>query len=788
MNQKSYRDILDSAAADSLSQNTDLWPGIVAELEIKSFLMTLRTRPLLAILLALLTLLALTGAAYAIGKSLGYIPGIGLVDTSSALRVLAEPVSQTRDGITITVEEAVLSSDKTVLVFTVENIPFDKLSHQVDPRCYIFEELKLPDGSLLEITGGGQQGGGVWVSGYRHGYTFEPVPADVNEATLLIPCILGTLPGALPKNWEFPLRFAPAPADMTALPVIEYTPSPEPSGGTAETNPIAITNVIDLEDSYILIGEFAPPIPTGFGTSIIPQLNLMSLTDGNGQDVNWEYPQDIDQPELSSDKPFVETWSLQVAKGFTPPLNIKYSSRYSYPVSPGAPFEFEFDAGENPQPGDKWQIDKTFNVDGIVFTLTTIEAVIGPPCNPASAFIFTFTSPDAIIDAASTDTALSNVTADSIDGYVPVPLGCPGPGGGGADAGETWASSLGFAEMPKGKLKVKLSVELYSGPREWILHWQPEDLSSNSAVLTDAPQACLTLDSWKTAMENPRPIPSNLTGKLIVYGRILENGKNPSLDNFGISTINLDGSNKQGIGQGNAPSLSPDGTQAVFDDWDGGIFLVDIASGEKLQIPNTTADDSGPRWSPDGKQIAFMHNKVFQKGIISLSIINPDGTGLQRVSKEFIGLLIGWTSDGMGLFYGEVTKEGMLLKKLDIASGAASDLFAIHNLYSNRDYDVTFDISSDGNKLTFFDQVSGNTLDGLYVSKIDGSDRKLISFQSQPWAFTPIWSPDGKWLMTYGWDNSPDNLGMYALVNVLDCRITPLPWLDDTERVWEWIP
>ena len=70
MNKKTYRDILDSAANDSLSQKDNLWPRISAQLKRKSFMMTLRTRPLTTILLVLLILLALCGVVYALGRSL----------------------------------------------------------------------------------------------------------------------------------------------------------------------------------------------------------------------------------------------------------------------------------------------------------------------------------------------------------------------------------------------------------------------------------------------------------------------------------------------------------------------------------------------------------------------------------------------------------------------------------------------------------------------------------------------------------------------------------------------
>ena len=92
MNKKTYHDILDSAADDSLSHNTDLWPSVSTRLERKSPMMTLRTRPVAAVLIALLILFALSGVVYALGRAFGYIPGIGIVDQSVPIRVLAEPV------------------------------------------------------------------------------------------------------------------------------------------------------------------------------------------------------------------------------------------------------------------------------------------------------------------------------------------------------------------------------------------------------------------------------------------------------------------------------------------------------------------------------------------------------------------------------------------------------------------------------------------------------------------------------------------------------------------------
>lgn len=118
MNKKHYRDILNSAAANSLSRNTNLWPNISAQLERKSLHDETSRSPHFGYADCIAaTLLVLSGAAYAIGKVTGYIPGVGFIDLSVPVRVLAEPVTVERGGIQVTVKQVVLSADATFISY-----------------------------------------------------------------------------------------------------------------------------------------------------------------------------------------------------------------------------------------------------------------------------------------------------------------------------------------------------------------------------------------------------------------------------------------------------------------------------------------------------------------------------------------------------------------------------------------------------------------------------------------------------------------------------------------------
>src|SRR5512139_1714559 len=111
---KKYHQILDSAAGLHIPDDLNLYPKVEARLDQRRTLVqTLRARPALAILLAILVLLLMTGVVYAIGHSLGYFPGVGIVDQNSPVRVLAKPASLTRDGVTVAIEQVVVDSQRT---------------------------------------------------------------------------------------------------------------------------------------------------------------------------------------------------------------------------------------------------------------------------------------------------------------------------------------------------------------------------------------------------------------------------------------------------------------------------------------------------------------------------------------------------------------------------------------------------------------------------------------------------------------------------------------------------
>ncbi len=740
------KDALGNIARRGVPENTNLMPRITVQLERKSPMTILRTRPLVAMLIALFILLALSGVAYAIGRSLGYIPGIGIVDQSTPIRVLTEPVSQTRDGITITVSNVVLTSSKTVVVYTVDNIPQEKLSRDVAaPGCGSKPadrtQLKLSDGALQDHLG--YEAGG-WGTGYKSTYTFAPLSGDVNDVTLIIPCIEGSLPGTLPEQWELPLRFIPAPPDITIVPVIEVTPSQEPTTGES---PLMIEKIVETDRGFILIGTFnSTGLPKG--ASAMDFSTYPVFTDANGQEVLYDFA--TSQLESPVERPPAGSfpWAFEIInKQHAYPLTMTVSAVAAQYSESSA--SFEFDAGANPQEGQVWDLNQDIELAG--FPVRVLKAI-----RTADGYSFDF-------ESATMFHGVSLAIGNSL------------PGGSGLGDPGHFISVVRFeGEVPSGKLTVLASYPVVAISGNWQIQWGVENLPiEESPTPVAADQTCLTRDSWQAALDNYQPAPANLAKKLLVFGPLSDDYLN--YDNYGSFMTDLDGQDKQIISQGVYPSLSPNGRYVAFA-WGEGLNLFDFASGGQIHIPNTTTDDNVPVWSPEGTKIAFVSGSD-----LNLYTINPDGSGRTLVA-DLNGdeQLVDWTADGTGLIYGVRGEGGISLRKVEIASGVVTDFFVIPNHRAYED----FAISPDGNRIAY--HARENLQDAIYISNLDGSDRRLFA-QMGNWIVTaPFWSPDGNWLIIVMRSTDlPDRPTEIMLVNVNDCRIHPTPL--SVESIYGWI-
>jgi dipeptidyl aminopeptidase/acylaminoacyl peptidase len=110
----------------------------------------------------------------------------------------------------------------------------------------------------------------------------------------------------------------------------------------------------------------------------------------------------------------------------------------------------------------------------------------------------------------------------------------------------------------------------------------------------------------------------------------------------------------------NEPQLSPDGREAVFvrsdADWKSGkrishVWRVGLSGGQPLQITNGTDNETGPRWSPDGKTIAFIAKRGDDE-FEQIYLLSTDGGEARRLTAHGSKVSdVSWAADGSALYF-----------------------------------------------------------------------------------------------------------------------------------------
>src|SRR5262245_11999487 len=96
----------------------------------------------------------------------------------------------------------------------------------------------------------------------------------------------------------------------------------------------------------------------------------------------------------------------------------------------------------------------------------------------------------------------------------------------------------------------------------------------------------------------------------------------------------------------NNPALSPDGSVLAFD-WNGDIWTVGINAGRAKRLTAHPAKDRQPKFSPDGKQIAFISDR---EGSPQVFVMPAEGGTPVQLTFHTAGYeLLGWAPDGKRL-------------------------------------------------------------------------------------------------------------------------------------------
>ncbi|HTV56499.1 MAG TPA: hypothetical protein VMI06_16505, partial [Terriglobia bacterium] len=140
--------------------------------------------------------------------------------------------------------------------------------------------------------------------------------------------------------------------------------------------------------------------------------------------------------------------------------------------------------------------------------------------------------------------------------------------------------------------------------------------------------------------------------------------------------------------------LSPDGRTLAFARTENGatrVCLKPLPGGAEREL--TRFSSTVPRWSPDGKWIAFSRDRSLESGIF---ITHPDGTSMRRITAR--GGWPEWLPDGKGLVFRILATDGtQQIETVTLEGGVVAPWGKIKFSGDNE----PFDVSPDGSLITY---------------------------------------------------------------------------------------
>lgn len=614
---------------------------------------------------------------------------------------------------------------------------------------------------------------------------WEPLPAEPEPAPWEAPAPAATQPAA----WETPDEAAaqpPAPAEAEARP---WERAAEPSlwdaSAGAEAEPPADALAVEEGDEKPTSGELTPA-PWETVTSLRGSFEWPEPSEAEAEE---EEPEDAwpgvprARLDFGAGRPSdVETTDEEVDEGgATPPAAAFVGDELP---APGAG---EAEGGEDLG-------EAVTEADATVSALRRRERSRKPP--PVEAGRRKSGRPLRLVLLSLVTFGLLGLAVAFAAvqlGFVRVPAALEGLLPLGAARGESLAATEGAFSTPTSPPEAtatSAAVLFPTLPPEW----------TPTAVVSPTPSPALTSTPLPTPTVAPdEALPAGLPGGQLVFVR---HSQAETLD-VPATVSNLfvmdapgggsfaPGSNEEGAapltfsgdGQNLSPSGSPDGqfiawAATVGETTD--ILTVPVLIAQfdpQAEVKNLTSDssnDTGPVWSPDGKQIAFASDRL---GSFHIFVMEADGSNLRQLTAGVSNNLEpGWSPDGSEIVFASDRNENWDV----FVTSVDGEFFEQLTLDPADDRQPTF--SPSGDKIAFVSTRDENQ--DIYVMGSDG--REPINVTFDPAVDTdPAWGPAGEWIVFSSERDGNFELYTLSLAQVEPLRLTNTPSFAERMPYWK---
>lgn len=259
--------------------------------------------------------------------------------------------------------------------------------------------------------------------------------------------------------------------------------------------------------------------------------------------------------------------------------------------------------------------------------------------------------------------------------------------------------------------------------------------------------------------------------------------------------MNADGTRKRFLTKGSSPRWSPDGKRIAFlasgDPRGTQLWVLWVATREKTQLTRLDESPSGIRWSPDGRRISFSMRVPDRKKFLQIKLPRKP-KGAKWAPEPKIITRLNYRRDRRG--YRPKGYRHLFLVDAD-EGGTPRQL-------TSGDFDHgTGEWTPDGKQLVF----SGLRVEDadwrireseVYAVDVEGGDVTQLTHRRGP-DFGPVVSPDGEWIAYRGYDKNRDTYNVAklhvmrrdgsnsrVLTAGLDRQVSTLLWSKDSKSIY----